>query len=189
MQASTGAVASVISNLLVYPLDTVTTRMQTSKGNVTLLASLKRMVNEGGIGSFYRGLGSDSLSTGISQFVYFYCYTFLHRLVTKQKVRRATRGGKGAETLSALEGLLVGCAAGIVAKGLVAPLSNVTVRKQTASAPKAKAEGAAGDDSSDDEDGDFAASPSIMDIIHDILQEKGWTGLWSGFKSSILLSE
>lgn len=65
MQASTGAIASVLSNTLVYPLDTVTTRMQTSKGHVTLLSALRKMVNEGGIRSFYRGLGSDSLSTGI----------------------------------------------------------------------------------------------------------------------------
>lgn len=180
MQASTGAVASVLSNLLVYPLDTVTTRMQTAKGNTTLITSLRKMLNEGGIRSFYRGLASDSLSTGISQFIYFFCYSFLHKLVLKQKARRA--GGKSA-ALSAVEGILVGCLSGIVAKGIVSPLSNVTVRQQTSSAPKAKAEGApqkAGDDSSDDEDGDFAASPSITDILNDILREKGWTGLWSG---------
>ncbi|ORY36266.1 hypothetical protein BCR35DRAFT_336619 [Leucosporidium creatinivorum] len=42
-QATSGALASVVSNLLVYPLDTVTTRMQTSKGRSTLVSSFKRM--------------------------------------------------------------------------------------------------------------------------------------------------
>lgn len=186
-----------MSNLLVYPLDTVTTRMQTSKGRSNLVSAFKRMVREEGISSFYKGLGSDTLSTAISQFVFFYAYSLLHKGFLRHKTRtaaRATVGDKASPPiLSALEGLLVGCLAGLVAKGIVAPLSNVTVRQQTSSSAKAKAEdaekkaGAAGEEDSDDEDGDYSSAPGITEIVRDILKEQGWTGLWSGYKSAIVL--
>jgi len=194
-QASSGALASVMSNLLVYPLDTVTTRMQTSKGRSNLVSAFKRIVREEGVSSFYKGLGSDTLSTAISQFVFFYVYSLLHKVFLRHKTRSTARAAVGGQTtLSALEGLLVGCLAGLVAKGCVAPLSNVTVRQQTSSTAKAQAEdaekkaaGEAGEEDSDDEDGDYSSAPGIMEVVRDILQEQGWTGLWSGYKSAIVL--
>lgn len=195
VQAASGALAAVTSNLLVYPLDTVTTRMQTSKGRSNLVTAFKRMLREEGITSFYKGLGSDTLSTAISQFVFFYAYSLLHNGFLRHKTRRAARateGDKASPVLSTLEGLLVGCLAGLVAKGVAAPLSNVTVRQQTSSTAKAKAEGAqkkvgAGEEDSDEEDGDYSSAPGIMEIVRDILKEQGWTGLWSGYKSAIVL--
>lgn len=199
-QATSGALASVVSNLLVYPLDTVTTRMQTSKGHPSLLASLKKIARQDGWLSVYRGLGSDSLSTAISQFAYFFLYALLHKQFLRHKIRKAVaaelapdagkRSGKASPPmLSALEGLLVGCLAGMVAKGIVAPLSNITVRQQTSSTAKAMAGDAekVEEEDSDDDEGSYSAAPSMLEIARDILQEKGWTGLWSGYKSSIVL--
>ena len=89
--------------------------------------------------------------------------------------------------------------AGVVAKGFVSPLSNVTVRQQTATAKKRDVDGGKegeegrvemkGDaDSSDsDDDAGYDHAPTIIDVGRDIVDEKGWTGLWSGFKSSIIL--
>lgn len=184
-----------MSNLALYPLDTVTTRMQTSKGRSTLLSSFQRILRDEGISSFYKGIATDTLSTGISQFVFFYAYSLLHKGLLRHKSRTAAVGDKASPPiLSALEGLLVGCLAGIVAKGMTAPLSNVTVRQQTSSTAKAKAEDAdaekqagPGGEDSDDEDGDYSSAPGIIEVVQDILKEQGWTGLWSGYKSAIVL--
>lgn len=169
-----------------------TTSCTASKGYNSLLSGLQTIVKEEGWSGLYRGLGSDSLSTGLSNFIYFYTYSFLIARLTTRKLRRAPPAAKGAPVLSALEELAIGCLAGVLSKAVVTPLSNVTVRQQTSTAAKVKsdAEGEKerGDvDDSDDEDGTYGTAPSMSEIIHDILQEKGWTGLWSGFKSAIIL--
>ncbi|KAM0793476.1 hypothetical protein ACM66B_000918 [Microbotryomycetes sp. NB124-2] len=219
VQATAGSFASVCSNALVYPLDLVTTRMQTAtRGKVnkqtgkrganmhgydTVLRAIKTIASTEGWKSFYNGIGSDSLSTGISNFLYFYVYSFLHSKLVSHKERKlgptTTKDGKKLPpALTALEGLLVGMLAGIVAKGFVSPLSNITVRQQTASTAKDKkdsnAVGQAGvraqedSDSSDDESSSYGSTPSIIEVANDILNEKGPLGFWSGFSSSILLT-
>ena len=73
----------------------------------------------------------------------------------------------------------MGCLAGVVAKGVVSPLSNITVRMQTAKVEGAEEKKEAGD-SSDDEDSTYGTAPTTLDIARDIYAEKGWTGFWSG---------
>ncbi|KAK4055203.1 hypothetical protein OIV83_000483 [Microbotryomycetes sp. JL201] len=214
VQATAGSFASVCSNALVYPLDLVTTRMQTAargrpnkqtakrginaNGYDSVLRAIKTISSTEGWRSFYNGLGSDSLSTGISNFLYFYVYSFLHSRLVTHKERKfgptTTKDGKKLPpALTALEGLLVGMLAGIVAKGFVSPLSNITVRQQTASTAKGKDEAETSSppedaDSSDDENGSYGSTPTIMEVAQDILSEKGPLGFWSGYSSSILLT-
>ena len=89
---------------------------------------------------------------------------------------------------TAPEELAIGMVAGVISRAFVTPLSNVTVRKQTSatSVSKDKESAAVGEDNDDDE-GDFGNGPSSMAIAREIVDEKGWTGLWSGFKSACIL--
>lgn len=61
----------------------------------------------------------------------------------------------------------------------MSPLSNITVRMQTAKVEGAEEKKEAGD-SSDDEDSTYGTAPTTLDIARDIYAEKGWTGFWSG---------
>ena len=164
-QAVSGSIGATISNALVFPLDTLTTRLQASnrrrrpapvstakvppsKSSTTLAEAIRSLYKSGGWRAFYSGLGPDSLSTAISQFLYFFVYSFLRDRLLERKLRPAPQGvkmarvGEGkargkkaapAPLLTAVEELLVGCLAGIVAKGFVSPLSMIAVRQQTSS--------------------------------------------------------
>ncbi|KAM0755612.1 mitochondrial carrier [Meredithblackwellia eburnea MCA 4105] len=216
VQATSGALGGVVSNALVYPLDVVTTRMQTtakssakkSKKN-NLPNTFTTMLKNEGPATFYRGLASDSISTALSNFIYFAVYSFLRNTLINRRIKHSppppppsSKNAKDrtavvvAPVLSALEELVIGIIAGIWAKGTVSPLSNITVRQQTAATLAVKEnnnleEGkqlVVQDSDSDDDDDHFATTPSMREVAQDILDEKGWTGFWSGFKSSILLT-
>ncbi|GAA5980271.1 hypothetical protein JCM11641_005525 [Rhodosporidiobolus odoratus] len=247
-QATSGALGGVISNAIVFPLDTLTSRLQTSSrsarsrsaqsssgssknskqgGYSSLSTAIRTIVSREGWQAFYAGLGPDSLSTLVSQFVYFFLYSALRDRLQARKLRRGVgvkvaaspvnAGGKGKPPapplLSALEELAVGCLVGVVAKGVVSPLSMITVRAQTSSEPKQDAVGGTkGDkapvdagalsrheadkddisshDSSDtdSDEGGYAAAPSALRIGREIYAEQGLRGFWSGFQSTILLT-
>jgi hypothetical protein len=130
------------------------------------------------------------------------------------KVAAGGGGGKDGPSrpapplLGAVEELAIGCLAGVVAKGLVSPLSMIVVRMQTSKAKKEAVEGGkAGDEAlvdeggvekpnrgrkepdsdEESEDGDYQASPSALKIAREIYDEQGIGGFWSGFQSTIIL--
>ncbi|CEQ38932.1 SPOSA6832_00403 [Sporobolomyces salmonicolor] len=216
-QAASGSVGAVISNALVFPLDTITTRLQASNrrrpaANLapqpSVSHTIRTLYRSGGWTAFYSGIGPDSLSTALSQFLYFWCYSFLRDRLQARKLRQGAGtkvaaagggdGGKGKRPapplLSAVEELAVGCLAGVVAKGVVSPLSMITVRAQTASEPRQEvAGGKAGDErpveeESDDEDDKYGSAPSAWTIAQDIYKEQGLKGFWSGFQSTVILT-
>ncbi|GAA5870324.1 hypothetical protein JCM16303_001964 [Sporobolomyces ruberrimus] len=226
-QAVSGSVGATISNALVFPLDTLTTRLQASnrrrrpapvstskvppsKTNTTLVEAIRSLWNSGGWKAFYSGLGPDSLSTAISQFLYFFVFSFLRARLLARKLRSAPNGtklakigeGKGkkaaaAPLLTAVEELLVGCVAGIVAKGFVSPLSMIAVRQQTSSEPRQEMVGGkqgdkrpveGGEHSSSDEEDEYGSPPTAIKIAKEIYESQGLKGFWSGFQSTIVLT-
>lgn len=92
----------------------------------------------------------------MSNFLYFGLYSLLRKL----SLRR--HGGK---VLSASAEILLGLLAGIVSKGLTLPVSTVCVRQQM---------------EEDSEDSTGTGRKSIKDVVHDILQERGFLGFWAG---------
>ncbi|GAA5887723.1 hypothetical protein JCM5296_004470 [Sporobolomyces johnsonii] len=215
-QAASGSVGAVISNALVFPLDTITTRLQASNRRrpaanlappTSVVHTIRTLYRTGGWTAFYSGIGPDSLSTALSQFLYFWCYSFLRDRLQARKLRQGAGvkiaagggdGGKGKRPapplLSAVEELAVGCLAGIVAKGVVSPLSMITVRAQTASEPRQEVAGGKDGDErpveeeSDDEDDKYGSAPSAWTIAQDIYKEQGLKGFWSGFQSTVVLT-
>lgn len=234
-QATSGSLGSVVSNALVFPLDTVVKRLQTTKrrrsrpalerarsaaklgrpvgpktgsgGYDSFLGAIRTIFSQEGLAGFYSGLSVDSLSTLLSQFIYFFAYTALRNRLQLRKQRLATNPQSGkkaaANLLSPLEELGIGCLAGVVAKGIVSPLSMITVRAQTSREPRKEAIGGLpGDDApldpaaakkrpddsdSDESDAGYSSSPSAITIAKEIYSEKGLAGFWSGFQSTVIL--
>lgn len=115
--------------------------------------------SNGGLSGFYQGIASDTLSTALSQFLYFYMFAALMRLFNKhvQIAADANKAGGGKinsenakvvtaaiETavvkVSGAKELLIGSIAGILSRGVTTPLSTITVRKQTAAKARPAAE-------------------------------------------------
>ena len=91
LQAAAGGAASIVSGALVYPLDSVVSRMQVAtkrrKGYESTLQALRTVIAEEGWSSLFRGLAVDSVQTFISNFCYFYAYTALHKLLLNRQVQ------------------------------------------------------------------------------------------------------
>ncbi|OZJ04211.1 hypothetical protein BZG36_02957 [Bifiguratus adelaidae] len=169
--ALSGAVGSALANVIVYPLDLTTTRLQVSKEkhadsgdkSPTLLSTLQHIYhNEGGLRALYAGLPSDTLATVLSSFLYHYCYTFLRNV----QERRNVRLGKAPE-LGLVQQLLLGAEAGIISRFFTTPVGNVTTRKQAVRSGE---------------------HSTTMAILNDIWDEKGITGFWTGYRASIVLT-
>lgn len=197
--------------MFVFERDTLTTRLQASNprrrpapvfktkvarrksSSTTLADAIESLWHSGGA---YSGLASDSLSTAISQFLYFFAYSFLRdRLVARKLGTRDSKKPKPV-LLTAVEELLVGCVAGVVAKAFVSPLSMIAVRQQTSSEPREDVVGGREGDtrpvegatSSDDDDDDpYGVPPSAISIAREIYRDQGLQGFWSGFQSTVVL--
>lgn len=122
----------------------------------------------------------------------------MEAVLKRKKANAPAPNAKGktpAVIITAAEDLAIGALAGIVSRFFTTPLSNVTVRMQTAATPKAKpaaeektdAAKPSSDSESDDEDG-YAESPGIVEVLRQIVAEKGYAGLWSGFETASMLS-
>lgn len=69
LQATAGATGSIVSNTIVYPLDLVSTRVQTSRSKAAAVSSLKALndiFQQKGVKGLYQGLGTDNLSSAVS---------------------------------------------------------------------------------------------------------------------------
>jgi hypothetical protein len=179
--AIAGSTGTAISNIALYPLDLIITRLQVQrqlrKSSKTpdegeykgVLDAFEQIYNkEGGLSAFYTGILQDTGKSIADSFLFFLFYNYMrtHRL---QK-----RGGK-ATSLPVLDELRVGALAGACSKLLTAPISNIVTRKQTARMISARS-------------GSTSAEPSVSDIASQIRAEKGIQGFWSGYSASLVLT-
>ncbi|THH15058.1 hypothetical protein EW146_g5369 [Bondarzewia mesenterica] len=192
VQAFSGAIGSAIANAASYPLELVTTRLQTTRskklqGVRGAFAILIYTVKKYGISALYDGLNSDTASTILSSFLYFYAYSFLRFLL----MRRSPSPSK-TPLLSASQELCIGFIAGVASRLISSPLSIITVRLQM------EREG------SDDEiqevekrvekgEGEKVVEGSkqetgLLRVVRLVYQEEGLAGFWRGFETTVLLS-
>ena len=76
-QAAAGATGSIVSNTIVYPLDLISTRLQTARkssvasgsgsraSKASLYQAFKEIVDKKGVAGLYQGLGTDNLSSTV----------------------------------------------------------------------------------------------------------------------------
>lgn len=179
--AIAGATGTAISNLSIYPLDLIITRLQVQrqlrKSSSTadeleydgVLDAFDKIYNrEGGITAFYSGLLADTGKSIADSFLFFLFYNYL-------RTKRLKAHGKSAKTLPVLDELGLGALAGAMSKFFTTPISNIVTRKQTASMVSARSK------SKSDE-------PSVSEIASAIKSEKGIQGFWSGYSASLILT-
>jgi hypothetical protein len=191
-QGLAGAAGAAISNIAIYPLDLIITRLQIQrvlrkdqsaagddeyKG--LLDAARKIYDNEGGLSGFYTGLVSDTAKTITDSFFFFLVYNFFRE-------RRLQARGNG-KSLPALEELGVGFVAGSLTKLITTPLSNIVTRKQAAAFTASRTTSSS-PNPSDAKRSAQSKSPSAADIVNEILKSQGYMGLWSGYSASLVLT-
>lgn len=182
--AFSGALGGAIANIIVSPVDLVTTRMQIQdkvpggRRYKHVFDAFYQIYKEEGIGAFYSGATQSSLSVFISAFFYFYSYDILRTGRLKQAAKH-TRSGRPPATLPIAEELLIGSLAGMFCKFLTAPLSTIVTRQQTAAVVK---------DSVDEKGSHHKAETSAIGILKEIYQEKGITGFWTGYTATMIMS-
>lgn len=171
--AFSGALGGAIANLIVSPVNLVTTRMQVNKEYKNVFDAFCKIYQEEGIAAFYEGATQSSLSVMISAFFYFYAYDMLRNGRLRQIAQRR-KSGKAPATLGIAEELLIGSLAGMFCKFITSPLSNIVTRQQTAHLTEQSTH--------------KQIPTSAIGILKDIYNEKGITGLWTGYKATIFLS-
>ncbi|KAJ1974907.1 hypothetical protein H4R34_004539 [Dimargaris verticillata] len=185
-QALTGAAASALALLCVYPLDTVKTRLQVQSKHTTdagltdgtnrsdghyysAADAVRKIYHREGIRGFYAGLGAGLLGQMFTNFAYFYWYTLVRKLYLRRLRSRQSRGGTAELArlvISTPMELALGALAAAIAQLFTTPISVVATRQQTAVASERL---------------------GMLDTAVDIVRENGWTGLWKGLRPSLVL--
>ncbi|KAI0710308.1 mitochondrial carrier [Cerioporus squamosus] len=200
VQACSGALGSAVANAVSYPLDLVATKLQTTtsrrlRGIHGTGLLLKHILETEGLAGLYDGLGADTASTIVSNFLYFYFYTLLHAIVARRRgssnasLLQTLKHSLTAPTKPVLLGvpteLAVGFVAGVASRVVSTPLSVVTVRLQT--------EGYDDDDESEAATTSKAAAErsnvgqGFLDVVQRIYAEEGLPGFWAGFRPTLPL--
>ncbi|KAK0459212.1 mitochondrial carrier domain-containing protein [Desarmillaria tabescens] len=181
VQAVSGAVGSAFANALTYPLDLATTRQQLHrkrKGTSGLYDGIRILVHiirRYGLTALYDGIMTDTSASLVSNFCYYYIYTFLRNSVLRYRYNDT----KAKISLPMLQELFLGFIAGVASRAVSMPLNLITLRLQ--------AERDA-DDDDDDGDTDEAQDVGLSSVIKFIYSEHGLFGFWRGFHTTILLS-
>ncbi|TIA73827.1 hypothetical protein E3P91_01233 [Wallemia ichthyophaga] len=187
--AFSGALGAVVSNGIVYPLDTLKTRIQAkdasdetedseSSDNTkyqvtdisndlahipknTLINGIIKLFKQEGIAAAYGGFGASMLNTFSQQFAYFYWYG---------AVRTAwIKSSKNNGNLSTVVELLIGAIAGDLAQIFTIPVNVIATRQQI---------GVQGGNT----------NATFFSVAKQIITDDGLTGLWRGLQPSLVLS-
>lgn len=95
VEASSGAVGALVSTTILYPLDTCKTKYQAeNRANDeqkyrNIADVLWEAISTRQVLSLYQGLGTKNFQAFISQFIYFYGYSFLKRLYLRQTANKS----------------------------------------------------------------------------------------------------
>jgi hypothetical protein len=134
-EATSGAVGSLVSTTILYPLDTCKAKYQAelrSHGQRkyrNLSDVLFEALSSGKVVSLYQGLGTKNLQSFISQFIYFYGYSYFKRLYLEKT---------GYRSIGTKANLIIAAAAGACTAILTQPLDTASSRMQTSAFGKSK---------------------------------------------------
>ncbi|KAL7081049.1 hypothetical protein ACP275_14G015600 [Erythranthe tilingii] len=160
VEATSGAVGSLVSTTILYPLDTCKTKYQAE--NRSLLHTKYRNVSDvlweaistRQVVSLYQGLWTKNFQSFISQFIYFYGYSFLKRLYLKKS---------GSKSIGTKANLIIAAAAGACTVVVTQPLDTASSKMQTSEFGKSKG-------------------------LWESLSESTWTEAFDGLGISLLLT-
>ncbi|KFK37933.1 hypothetical protein AALP_AA3G049000 [Arabis alpina] len=127
-EATSGAVGSLLSTTILYPLDTCKSKFQAeirARGQQKyryLSDVLWEAISKRQILSLYQGLGTKNLQSFVSQFIYFYSYSYFKRVHSERT---------GSKSIGTKANLLIAAAAGACTSVLTQPLDTASSRMQT----------------------------------------------------------
>lgn len=185
-KAASGALASVIANTLVYPLDLSKTLIQTqvkarnkateinksdsgdsvfepatAKGELKYkhtLDALQKIYKKKGILGWYHGLFSSIFGTAAQNFSYFYWYTIVKRVYAN--IYKHIPNHKPSTFME----LFLGALAAAISQMFTMPIGVITTQQQT------------------DKD-----HKNLYEITKEVYKHDGFTGFWRGLRVSLVL--
>lgn len=134
-EATSGAIGSLLSTTILYPLDTCKTRYQAEvrahgqQKYRNLSDVFWEAISTGQVVSLYQGLGTKNLQSFISQFIYFYGYSYFKRLYMEKS---------GSKSIGTTANLVIAAAAGACNAIVTQPLDTASSRMQTTDFGKSK---------------------------------------------------
>ncbi|XP_041018801.1 peroxisomal adenine nucleotide carrier 1-like [Juglans microcarpa x Juglans regia] len=134
-EATSGAIGSLLSTTILYPLDTCKTKYQADvrahgqQKYRNLFDVLREAISTHQVLSLYQGLGTKNLQSFIAQFVYFYGYSYFKRLYLERS---------GAKRIGTKANLVIAAAAGACTAIATQPLDTASSRMQTSAFGKSK---------------------------------------------------
>ncbi|KAL6610025.1 hypothetical protein ACP70R_039994 [Stipagrostis hirtigluma subsp. patula] len=135
-EATSGAVGSLVSTTVLYPLDTCKTKFQAELQSHQGAHKYRNLsdvfweaVRKRQILSLYQGLNTKNVQSFISSFCYFYGYSYFKRLYLEKS---------GAKSIGTTANLVVAAAAGACTVIVTQPLDTASSRMQTSAFGKSK---------------------------------------------------
>jgi len=135
-EATSGAIGSLVSTTVLYPLDTCKTKfqaeLQTHQGAQkyrNLSDVFWEAIRKKQFLSLYQGLNTKNIQSFVSSFFYFYGYSYFKRLYLEKS---------GAKSIGTTANLLVAAAAGACTVIVTQPLDTAASRMQTSVFGKSK---------------------------------------------------
>ncbi|KAI9099016.1 hypothetical protein K1719_024783 [Acacia pycnantha] len=131
-EATSGAIGSLLSTTILYPLDTCKTKYQAearAQKYRNLSDVLWEAISSRQVLSLYQGLGTKNLQSFISQFVYFYGYSYFKRMYLRKS---------GSKRIGTKANLVIAAAAGACTAIVTQPLDTASSRMQTSDFGKSK---------------------------------------------------
>ncbi|XP_041026789.1 peroxisomal adenine nucleotide carrier 1-like [Juglans microcarpa x Juglans regia] len=134
-EATSGAIGALVSTTVLYPLDTCKTKYQAElraphqQKYRNISDVLREAISTRQVLSLYQGLGTKNLQSFISQFFYFYGYSFFKRLYLEKS---------GNKTIGTKANLIIAAAAGACTVIVIQPLDIASSRMQTSEFGKSK---------------------------------------------------
>lgn len=190
VQAFSGSIGSASAGALTYPLDLVSTRLQLKDPNDKRrkgglhdgIRILHYTIQKNGVSALYDGLVTDTVAKALSNFLYFYFYTWLRGLSTHRYLSLGSLMGRHSSKPQSphkpgmAEEVLLGFLAGVASRAISTPLNIVTLRLQT--------------EREDEDEGQPKAlhSTGIVNVVKSMYKEHGLAGFWRGFKTTAILS-
>uniref|UniRef100_M1AI51 Peroxisomal membrane protein pmp34 n=1 Tax=Solanum tuberosum TaxID=4113 RepID=M1AI51_SOLTU len=135
VEATSGAIGSLLSTTILYPLDTCKTKYQAelrAHGLVkyrNTLDVLLEAISSRQVPSLYQGLGTKNVQSFVSSFIYFYGYDFFKKLYLKKS---------GFKSIGTRANLIIAVVAGAFTVIITQPLDTAASRMQTSEFGKSK---------------------------------------------------
>ncbi|CAH1417485.1 unnamed protein product [Lactuca virosa] len=135
VDATAGAIGSLASTTILYPLDTCKTKYQAELRTPNLRKYrnlsdvLWEAIRKRQVLSLYQGLGTKNLQSFISSFIYFYGYSFFRKLHMERS---------GFKSVGTKANLIIAAVAGACTVAITMPLDTAASRMQTSDFGKSK---------------------------------------------------